>query len=90
MLKRLLHRDIVLEHLLKSHDISVLSHTGPLGTRFSFPTIGWIMDFQYKYLPDYFTKDELPIIDKNYETNCAECTRLIFSSNAAKSLNLQQ
>jgi len=48
------------------------------------------MDFQYKYLPDYFTKDELPIIDKNYETNCAECTRLIFSSNAAKSLNLQQ
>ena len=85
MLKRLLHRDIVLEHLLKSHDISVLSHTGPLGTRFSFPTIGWIMDFQYKYLPDYFTKDELPIIDKNYETNCAECTRLIFSSNAAKS-----
>ena len=48
------------------------------------------MDFQYKYLPDYFTKDELPIIDKNYETNCAECTSLIFSSNAAKSLNLQQ
>jgi glycosyltransferase involved in cell wall biosynthesis len=89
-LKKLLHRDIVLEHLLKTYDISVVSHLGPflfepLGTRSHIPTIGWIADFQHKYLPDFFSKNELSSRDKDFQMTCAECTRVVFSSNAAKS-----
>ena len=85
VLRRVLHRDIVLEHLLKRNDISVLSHFGSLGRRSTLPTIGWIPDFQHKYLPVFFPKNELSDRDREFKITCAECTRVIFSSNAAKS-----
>lgn len=84
-IRRALHRDIVLEHLLKKNEISVLSHFGSLGRRSTFPTIGWIPDFQHKYLPDFFSGTELSDRDRDFQTTCAECTRVIFSSNTAKS-----
>lgn len=85
VLRRVLHRDIVLEHLLKKNEIAVLSHFGSLGRRSPLPTIGWIPDFQHKYLPDFFSSTELAGRDSDFRTTCVECTRVIFSSNVAKS-----
>jgi len=84
IIKRLLHRDIVLERLLKKNDISVLSHSGSLGRQSGIPTVGWIPDFQHKYLADFFTKKELAGRDRDFRIICAECTAVIFSSNNAK------
>ena len=75
ILKRLLRRDIFLEkhlsHLVKIHDISVLSHFGSLGRRSPIPTIGWIPDFQHRYLPGFFTRSEISGRDK-YSGYCAQ------------------
>jgi glycosyltransferase involved in cell wall biosynthesis len=85
VLKRLFHRDILLERLLARNNISLLSHSGSLGRRSKIPTIGWIPDFQHKYLPEFFSHDEL-INRVRYDIlNCSECTSVIFSSNTAKS-----
>jgi glycosyltransferase involved in cell wall biosynthesis len=85
LLRMVLHRDIVLEYFLKKNGISLLSHSGSLGMKSHFPTTGWIPDFQHKYLPDFFSQNELSDRDKDFQTTCSECTRVIFSSNAAKS-----
>lgn len=85
ILRKILHRDIVLERLLKQYKISVLSHVGSLGRTSSVPTIGWIPDFQHKYLPGFFSKNEISVRDRNFKLTCSECTRVIFSSNTAKS-----
>ena len=88
ILNRLLRRDIFLEkrliQLVKEYQISVLSHSGSLGRRSPIPTIGWIPDFQHRYLPGYFTGSEVSGRDKVFGIWCAECTRVIFSSNTAK------
>ena len=69
---------------MKIHDISVLSHFGSLGRKSPIPTIGWIPDFQHRYLPGFFTRSEISGRDKIFRILCAECTRVIFSSNTAK------
>jgi glycosyltransferase involved in cell wall biosynthesis len=84
-LKILLNRDIILERLLKKEDISVLSHSILINKKPPLPTIGWIPDFQHKYLPDFFTRTELSQRDKNFQRICENSTRVIFSSNVAKS-----
>ena len=84
VLRRTLHRDIVLERFLTKMEISVLSHSGSIGRGSLVLTIGWIPDFQHKYLPSFFSKKELSDRDKYFQEICAECTRVIFSSNVAK------
>jgi glycosyltransferase involved in cell wall biosynthesis len=74
----------LLERLLKKNNISVLSHFGSLGENSTIPTIGWIPDFQHKYLPDFFSQEELLHRDHVYQSTCKECTRVIFSSMTAK------
>ena len=50
--------------LLKSHDIKILSHVWfTYKGRIPFRVIGWIPDFQYLHLPEFF-----PGIDANEET----------------------
>jgi len=89
IIQRLMRRDIVQEHYLKNlmikNDIPVLSHSGSLGKSADIRTIGWIPDFQHKHLPDFFSKSEVAGRDKIFRILCAECNRVIFSSNAAKS-----
>jgi len=79
------HNFYLLERLLKKNNISILSHYGSLGENSTLPTIGWLPDFQHKYLPDFFSQDELQIRDKMFQTTCEECTCVIFSSKTAKS-----
>ena len=86
--KKIFHRDILFEYLLKKNKISVYSHylfTGGIHVApRNVPTIGWIPDFQHKYLPDLFSNEELIAREKSYHQICAESTLVIFSSNAAK------
>lgn len=84
IIKKIFHKDFLLERLLKNNDISVLSHYGELGNNSKVPTIGWIPDFQHKYLPDFFPNKEVLRRDKKFERICEECTRVIFSSNTVK------
>lgn len=84
VLKRIFHQYVLLERVLKKNNISVLSHHGPLGNKSKIPTIGWIADFQHKYLPKFFSGIERHLLDTGFQITCKECTRVIFSSNAAK------
>lgn len=78
-----LPRDILMENLLKSHQISVLSHAWPLGKSSRIKSIGWIPDFQHRHLPDLFSKIELFRRDKLYRELCDSCDRMIVSSHDA-------
>ena len=84
LIRKLFERDILLESVLKKNGISLLSHYGPLGKKTNFPTIGWIQDFQHKYLPDFFSKKELRTRDRSFRIICRDCNSIIFSSNTAK------
>ena len=84
LIRKLLQRDILLEYLLKKNGISLLSHYGPLGNKSNIPTIGWIQDFQHKYLPNFFSKTELRKRDRSFQIICRDCNNIIFSSNTAK------
>jgi glycosyltransferase involved in cell wall biosynthesis len=84
LILKLLQRDILLEYLLIKNDISLLSHYHHLGNKSNIPTLGWIPDFQHKYLPDFFSKNELLGRDRSFLIICRDCTNIIFSSNTAK------
>ena len=51
-------RYFVTEQFLRANNISVLSHSGHLGRWSSFPTIGWIPDFQHVRNPEFFSAQE--------------------------------
>ena len=85
---RLFRRDLLTDHYLKLfsavNDISVISHYGSLGKNSPVPTIGWIPDFQHKYYPEFFSKNDITGRDTIFGMTCSECDRVIFSSNTAK------
>lgn len=76
--------DIVFYELLKSYRIDAISHiTGGLGHT-DFPAIGWIADFQHKYLPELFSKAEIESRDLAFEKLARECDVVIVSSHNAE------
>jgi glycosyltransferase involved in cell wall biosynthesis len=84
IVKTLILRDIILERLLVKNNIQILSHSGSMGLWSKIPTIGWIPDFQYKFLPHFFSKFGIYSRNRTALKICKECTQIIFSSNAAK------
>ena len=50
-----------MEKCLRAHDIDILFPVGecPLPEKFSLPWIGYLPDFQHKYLTDLFSKEEI-------------------------------
>jgi glycosyltransferase involved in cell wall biosynthesis len=84
LIRKLVQRDILLECLLKKNGISLLSHYLPLGHKSNILTVGWIPDFQHKYLPDFFSRNELLRRDWIFHIICRDCASIIFSSNTAK------
>lgn len=76
--------DIVLERLLRKHQISVLSHSGHLGSRSTLPTVGWIPDLQSLHFPDFTTPDEKRRRERTYHGYCECCTRVIVSSECGR------
>ena len=79
--------DVLLERLLRKHNIALLSHSGFLGTHARIPSLGWIPDFQHLHLKDVFSDNEIKSRNWHYKNICRRCTGLIVSSyNARKDL----
>jgi glycosyltransferase involved in cell wall biosynthesis len=76
--------DPFLERLLRSHGIEVLSHSGVLGKRSAIPAICWIVDFQHRELPQFFTASERWYRDRNIGLQCDHSSGLILSSQDAQ------
>ena len=83
--KKIFGRDYFIERLLKKNQIRVLSHSGCFKTTFGLATIGWIPDFQHKFLPAFFNSSDLNQRDREYEMLVKYCQAVIFSSNTVKS-----
>lgn len=76
--------DWFLENLLLKHNISVLSHSGYLGSHAKIPTIGWIADFQHLHLPGFFTEKEIELRNSEFKKECRLCSCIVLSSYAAQ------
>ena len=76
--------DPMLEGFLLKHGISVISHAPYIGRSQKLLTIGWIPDFQYKYLPNFFPQHELKLRESNNEKICRNSDAVIASSHAAR------
>jgi glycosyltransferase involved in cell wall biosynthesis len=82
--RRIVRRDVGLERFLRGHRIDLLSHTEFLEMGSSFPTLGWMPDFQYVHLPQLYPEAERARIEATVLEKCARCTRMIVSSETAK------
>ena len=83
-IKAMSGRDWLLERLLVKNGIEVLSHSGHLGRNASVATIGWIPDFQFMHLPEFFTVAECSLRRRWYRTLCGACDRVIVSSETVR------
>lgn len=77
-------RDLPLELLLRRSEVSVLSHSRPLGRGSSIATSAWIPDFQHLHLPQFFTEKERRLRSRGLKELSESCDRLILSSQCAK------
>jgi glycosyltransferase involved in cell wall biosynthesis len=77
-------RDLVLQGLLRRHDVSVLSHSFHLGRQTAIKTLGWIPDFQHVHLPEFFTLKERIHRDREFRKLCVYCDKIIVSSECAR------
>lgn len=83
-----LGRDIPMERLLRAKGVALLSHSEPLGTRASLPTIGWIADFQHLAMPEFFTPKEIAYRDRTFRQTL-DCSTLVVVSSQAAQRDLQ-
>jgi glycosyltransferase involved in cell wall biosynthesis len=81
VLRRVFHRDVMLEWLLRMHGIQVLSHAGHLGRHSAIPTLGWVGDLQHLHHPEFFSGAEIKIRDKSLAGLCRYASRVLTSSD---------
>ena len=74
----------LLRGYVKKHHIDVLSHTAIQSQAAGIPTIGWIPDFQEKYLPEFFSEQEIAMRERSAQNLIRESTLTLFSSQSAK------
>lgn len=77
-------QDLPLRKLLQRHKISVLSHSFHLGRQDNIKTIGWIPDFQHIHLPEFFTKEERALRNREFMSICRQCDTVVVSSASAR------
>lgn len=83
-LAAVLHRDPLLDRILRHHRLEVLSHFGVLGPRARTPAIAWISDFQHRTLPDFFQPSERAARDATFTRFLRQAALVIVSSDAAR------
>lgn len=62
----------------------VLPSIDSLGTDFPFKWVGYIFDFQHKYLPEFFTEEEIEIRNKNFRKIIDEASDILVNALAVK------
>ncbi len=75
--------DFMMRWFLKRHGITVVSHSPSRNYGKDIHVISWIPDCQHKYLPHFFTKDDLNKRDIKFQRFLNRCDRLIVSSQVA-------
>lgn len=81
---KFLHEDRFLARHLRHHGIDVLSHAPDSVRCPGVKSIAWIPDFQHKYLPDFFSNEELSRRDAGFERMAACMDKVLLSSETAK------
>ena len=81
---KIFHQDMFLAQYLRHHGVDVFSHADLAVQYPGIKAIAWIPDFQHKYLPGFFSKEEISFRDSEYE-RMADCMdKVILSSETAK------
>lgn len=76
--------DDVLAWYLRRQKVDVISHQQSPARCMGLYNIGWIPDFQHKYLPDFFTTKEVEARDLAFARLAKKMDIVILSSQAAK------
>ena len=81
---KIIGKDILLERLLKSFEINVISHLGAVLPHSDIATIAWIQDFQHCHLPELFSIEEINARNKAFFDLIKMCDTVIVSSYDAQ------
>ena len=76
--------DSVLAWYLRRQQVDVISHQQSPARCMGLYNIGWIPDFQHKYLPDFFTVKELQTRERAFALLAEKMDIIILSSQTAK------
>lgn len=76
--------DILLELLLKYYKIDIVSHLLEIKYIKSIYVLGWIPDFQHKYLKNLFSNRDILLRDKLYNIMAEKYNGIILSSKDAE------
>lgn len=81
---RALDRDYIVEKIFQKHQIDVVFHSGLFGAKFSIPCVNWIADFQHIHMPEFFTRRELKLRDRQFQSFVRMSRRIVVSSECAR------
>lgn len=73
-----------LNSYLKKYNISILSHMNVFSDAFDCKIVNWIPDFQHRYLPEFFSEEEINSRNEKYELYAKYADIVLLSSNDAK------
>lgn len=82
--RKYLKKDFITSWFMKNHGIKVLSHNN---SGIEYPgvrNIAWIPDFQHKYLPEFFSADEIATRDNNFSNIAKTSDVVLLSSHDAE------
>lgn len=77
-------RELLIEEILVSEQLDFVY---PFLTKFKKDQINsaaWIYDFQHKYLPDFFSQEEISQRDKDFATIAKHASTIVLSSKSAE------
>jgi glycosyltransferase involved in cell wall biosynthesis len=80
---RLLNRDRRLARHLRQHHVDILTHCMHLGPAPGVKTLGWLYDFQFLHLPQYWKPKHIRWIRQWYTAACKYCDGVVVSSESA-------
>lgn len=78
-------QDLLLGQLLKKYQIDLVFHFGTNWRCATFPSLGWIPDFQHLYYPNFFSEKEYQGRDRQFDNIVERCTAVLLSSEDARS-----
>ncbi|WP_051241441.1 glycosyltransferase family 4 protein [Azohydromonas australica] len=79
-----LQHDPVFDRLLQRERIDLLSHTEPLvAARTSIKTLGWLPDFQFMHLPQFWSEKQISATQRSYNTIVEHSDAVVVSSHHA-------
>ena len=82
--RRYLGKDFITSWFMKNHGITVLSHNNSGIEYPGLQNIAWIPDFQHKYLPEFFSGDEIIARDNNFSNIAKTSDVVLLSSHDAE------